>query len=170
MKGFEAELNDAGFTAHMTKPVDIDLLLGELAKLLGGRREVRQPRAPEPAPAPERPARAIGGEPVASRLAHHPKLRAVARKFGMQMPEKMTVIEQACSARDFQTLAGLAHWLKGSGGTAGYDLFTTPAKQLEQAAKAQDKEKADLLVAELRELVDRIVLPADGTVPLAKVG
>jgi PAS domain S-box-containing protein len=173
MKGFEAELNDAGFTGHMTKPVDIDLLLGELAKLLGGRREVRQTRAPEPtstASPAERSARVGGGEPVASRLAHHPKLRAVARKFGMQMPEKMTAIEQACIARDFQTLAGLAHWLKGSGGTAGYDLFTTPAKQLEQAAKAQDGQKSDALVAELRDLVDRIVLPADETVPLAKVG
>jgi HPt (histidine-containing phosphotransfer) domain-containing protein len=88
----------------------------------------------------------------------------------MQMPEKMSAIEQACIARDFQTLAGLAHWLKGSGGTAGYDLFTTPAKQLEQAAKAQDAEKSDALTAELRDLVDRIVLPADESVPLAKVG
>jgi PAS domain S-box-containing protein len=174
MKGFEAELNDAGFTGHMTKPVDIDQLLGELARLMGGRREARLPRAAgsasaTPAPAAQRPAR-TDGEPVASRLAHHPKLRAVARKFGVQMPERMTAMEEACAARDFQALAGLAHWLKGSGGTAGFDAFTTPAKTLEQAAKAQDAGKCDVLVTELRELVDRIVLPADESMPLAKVG
>jgi PAS domain S-box-containing protein len=174
MKGFEAELNDAGFTGHMTKPVDIDQLLGELARLLGGRREARQPRVAEPAapasaPATHRTAHS-GGEPVASRLAHHPKLRAVARKFGLQLPERMTEMEEACAARDFQTLAGLAHWLKGSGGTAGYDAFTTPAKTLEQAAKAHDPDRCDALVAELRDVVDRIVLPADESMPMAKVG
>jgi PAS domain S-box-containing protein len=173
MKGFEAELNDAGFTGHMTKPVDIDQLLGELAKLLGGRREARKPRPAEPvggsAPAPRRPSQ-VGGDPVPSRLAHHPKLRSVARRFGMQMPERMTAIEQACAARDFQTLAGLAHWLKGSGGTAGYDAFTTPAKSLEQAAKAHDENRCDAMVVELRDLVDRIVLPGDDDMPLAKAG
>jgi PAS domain S-box-containing protein len=171
MKGFEAELNDAGFTGHMTKPVDIDLLLGELAKRLGGRREARQARAPqavasEPVALPSR----ASGEPVASRLAHHPKLRAVARKFGLQMAQRMVEIEQAWEARDYQKLAGLAHWLKGSGGTAGYDAFTTPAKTLEQLAKAGDPDRTAALVAELRSLVDRIVLPADEHPPLAKVG
>ncbi len=173
MKGFEGELNDAGFTAHLTKPVDIDRLLQELARLLGGRREAR--KAPRPAPAAlaaaaqDVPARAAG-EPVASRLASHPKLRSVARRFGLQMPEKMAAIEQAWAERDFATLASLAHWLKGSGGTAGFDVFTTPAKALEQLAKAQDGERPAAVVAELRGLVDRIVLPADQQQPLAEVG
>jgi PAS domain S-box-containing protein len=171
MKGFEAELDDAGFTGHMTKPVDIDRLLGELAKLLGGRREARKAAAPQAARPPAAiPVPPAGGEPVGSRLAHHPKLRAVARKFGMQMPERMTAIEQAWAARDYETLAGLAHWLKGSGGTAGYDAFTTPAKTLEQLVKARDPERPAAVVAELRGLVDRIVLPADEHPPLAKAG
>jgi CheY-like chemotaxis protein/HPt (histidine-containing phosphotransfer) domain-containing protein len=172
MKGFEGELNDAGFTAHLTKPVDIDRLLQELAKLLGGRREAR--KAPRPAPAPAAPLPMAqesvarqGLEPVASRLAHHPKLKSVARRFGLQMPEKMAAIEQAWADRDFETLASLAHWLKGSGGTAGFDAFTTPAKTLEQLAKARDGERPAAVVAELRGLVDRIVLPAEEHAPLA---
>jgi PAS domain S-box-containing protein len=169
MKGYEGELHDAGFTAYLTKPVDIDRLLAELARLLGGRREARKVRAASPKP-PMTPGITDGpaSDPVASRLAHHPKLKGVARRFGLQMPEKMAAIEQACEARDFATLAGLAHWLKGSGGTAGYDAFTTPAKTLEQLAKAQDGERASATVAELRGLVDRIVLPADDTAPLAQ--
>jgi PAS domain S-box-containing protein len=170
MKGFEGELDEAGFSAHLTKPVDIDRLLSELAKLLGGRREAR--KAPPPALAPSvKPAATpdgARGEPVTSRLAHHPKLRSVARRFGLQMPEKMSAIEQAWEARDFATLAGLAHWLKGSGGTAGYDAFTTPAKTLEQLARAHDGERTAAVVAELRSLVDRIVLPAEDNALLAK--
>jgi CheY-like chemotaxis protein len=38
MKGFEREIEEGGFTAHVTKPIDIDALLARLAKLLGGRK------------------------------------------------------------------------------------------------------------------------------------
>jgi HPt (histidine-containing phosphotransfer) domain-containing protein len=107
---------------------------------------------------------------VVSRLADHPRLRAVVRKFAQQMPERMEAIEQAWSAKDFATLAALAHWLKGSGGTAGYDAFTAPARELELAAKAQDDGKAQARVVELRLLVDRIVAPAEPDGPRAMAG
>jgi signal transduction histidine kinase/DNA-binding response OmpR family regulator len=174
MKGFEQELNSSGFTGHLTKPIDIDALLARLAQLLGGKREA----GPKPAtaaptqsaprgdlevtPQPSAMPPFSGAEvPVASRLADHPRLRAVVRKFAQQMPERMTAIEQAWSGRDFTTLAALAHWLKGSGGTAGYDAFTAPARALELAAKAQDDREAQVRVVELRLLVDRIVVPAE---------
>ena len=74
----------------------------------------------------------------------------------------MQAIEQAWAARDFDTLASLAHWLKGSGGTTGYDAFTTPARTLEQYAKARDEQQIPAaVVAELREIVDRMVAPED---------
>jgi HPt (histidine-containing phosphotransfer) domain-containing protein len=98
---------------------------------------------------------------VLSRLADHPRLRAVVRKFAEQMPEKMRAIEQAWESRDFDTLASLAHWLKGSGGTTGYDAFTTPARTLEQYAKARDEQHIPAAVAELRGIVERMVAPQD---------
>jgi len=107
---------------------------------------------------------------VISRLADHPRLRVVVRKFAQQMPERMDAIEKACAARDFATLASLAHWLKGSGGTTGFDAFTTPARALEQAAKAADGLQADVFVAELRQLVDQLVVPSETEQLHAKVG
>jgi PAS domain S-box-containing protein len=186
MKGFEQTILQAGCSHYLTKPIDIDLLLQTLAGLLNGRRvaarerpEVRrEPAHVEPqtarAPAVEQPRPGDGapaGAPIVSRLASHPKLRAVVRKFALQMPERMSAIEAAWQARDYPTLAGLAHWLKGSGGTAGFDAFTTPARTLEQLAKAADEAAIAAVIVELRSLVDRVVPPAETEdVPLARVG
>lgn len=98
---------------------------------------------------------------MVSRLAGHPRLRQVVRKFALQMPERMQAIEDAWGARDFETLAALAHWLKGSGGTAGFDAFTAPAKTLEQLAKARSEQQTADAVSELRQLVDDIVVPTE---------
>ncbi len=189
MKGFEQSILQAGCSHYLTKPIDIDLLLQTLAGLLNGRRvaatarpEVRsEPVHAEPQAAPPRAAHAPNveqpragapaGPPIVSRLANHPKLRPVVRKFALQMPERMSAIEAAWQARDYPTLAGLAHWLKGSGGTAGFDAFTAPARTLEQLAKAGDAAPIAALIAELRGLVDRVEAPAeDEDVPLARAG
>ncbi len=165
MKGFEREVLDAGCTGYLTKPVDIDLLLQTLGELLGGRKVDGPVERKQAAPAQSEalPVMASGpaGPPVVSRLANHPRLRPVVRKFAEQMPAKMSAIEQAWEARDFAALAALAHWLKGSGGTTGYDAFTTPARTLEQYAKAQDEQHTPAAVAELRQIVDRMVAPED---------
>jgi PAS domain S-box-containing protein len=196
MKGFEQTILEAGCSHYMTKPIDIDLLLSTLAGLLNGKRVSARPQpqaalapaAPveQPRPAATRTARAAGaggapvvtsavgappiGVPVVSRLADHPRLRAVVRKFAQQMPERMRAIEEAWDARDYTTLAGLAHWLKGSGGTAGFDAFTAPARTLEQLAKAGDEASIAPVIAQLKGLVDCIVAPADEDLALAKAG
>jgi CheY-like chemotaxis protein/HPt (histidine-containing phosphotransfer) domain-containing protein len=161
MKGFEQEVLDAGCSGYLTKPVDIDGLIQTLAGSLGGRRA--QGTALKKEPGPSIPAVAASSTasaaPVVSRLADHPRLRAVVRKFAQQMPERMQAIEAAWDARDFDALARLAHWLKGSGGTAGFDAFTAPAKTLEQLAKAGSEEQTHEVVAELRQLVEHLVVP-----------
>jgi PAS domain S-box-containing protein len=162
MKGFEQEVLAAGCTGYLTKPVDIDGLLQTLGELLGGRRVTRSAlKKPPPAPISVNRGKPTRGAPVASRLADHPRLRPVVRKFALQMPERMQAIEQAWSVRDFDALASLAHWLKGSGGTTGFDAFTAPARTLEQLAKAKSEQQTAAVVAELRQLVDNLVVPTE---------
>jgi len=79
--------------------------------------------------------------------------------FAEQMPDRMRAIEQAWEARDFETLVSLAHWLKGSGGTAGFDEFTEPARTLERLAKTADGQQTGEVVAQLRDIVQRIEVP-----------
>jgi hypothetical protein len=57
-------------------------------------------------------------------------------------------------------LADLAHWLKGAGGTVGFDDFTTPAAQLEQAAKDGREEEVPTALETIQELVSRIQVPS----------
>ncbi|MFN9505185.1 MAG: Hpt domain-containing protein, partial [Rubrivivax sp.] len=76
------------------------------------------------------------GPPIVSRLAHHPRLSKVARTFCATLPQKLAAMEHALANRQMDDLADLAHWLKGAGGTVGYDEFFEPAKQLEGHARA----------------------------------
>ena len=162
MKGFEAQIEAAGFSGHLTKPVDIDAMLAELARRLGGEAVAAGDAAivAEPAPVAARP-----GSPIESRLAQHPRLRKVARRFAQQLPERLQAMRDAVDAQDMATLSQLAHWLKGAGGTVGFDAFFEPARDLEQHALGADLAAAQRSLDRLQEMAARIVVPDDALVP-----
>jgi len=200
MKGFEQEILAAGCTGYVTKPIDIDVLLGALAEKLGGKR-VPGPRlapsaAPTPAPAPRQaatppaaprppvapPARAsampggavpigargkVDGSPVVSTFANQPRMWPILGRFAARLQEQLLAMDRAYASDDFPELAGLAHWLKGAGGTVGYHAFTEPARTLETCAKAADGQGAGAALRELRHLAGRVVVPEEGRAPQA---
>ncbi|HET7597906.1 MAG TPA: ATP-binding protein [Burkholderiales bacterium] len=157
MKGFEQEVLASGFTGYLTKPIDIDLLLDTLARTLGGERT--EAAAPADVQAGSGAADAIHDPPLISRLADKPRLVPAIRKFTARLAEQLDAMERAWQARDHAALASLAHWLKGAGGTVGYDAFTEPAVELEQLAKSGAPEGIDAVLARLRALERRIVVP-----------
>jgi len=186
MKGFEQEILAAGCTGYVTKPIDIDVLLGTLAEKLGAGRRAKAAAAPAeqaaPAPAPlsasipvpvleERidlgPAAGAGGPPIVSRFANHPRLRSAAARFAGRLGEQLDAMERAHAAGNFVELTALAHWLKGAGGTVGYDDFTAPARNLETLAKAGDAQGTKAALAELRGLEARLAVPQDADVQAA---
>ncbi len=161
MKGFETRLLEAGCKGFVTKPIDMDVLLRTIAGLLGG---VQVPTGaalmkPEPAPiaTAEQPPTAM--EPVRSRLHDHPKLKIVAQSFVDTLDTRKAAIRQAWEDRNYESLASLGHWLKGTGGTAGFDVFTGPARSMEAAAQARSEAELEVLIAELLDLADRVVGP-----------
>jgi HPt (histidine-containing phosphotransfer) domain-containing protein len=142
------------------------VLLGALAEKLGGRRSTAaaRPAAPAPAaPAPIPELREVvpsaGGPPVVSRLAKNPRLRTAVRRFASRLDEQLLAMEAAQTAGDLTELAALAHWLKGAGGTVGYDDFTAPARNLETFAKAGDARGAGAALREIRGFAERLVVP-----------
>jgi signal transduction histidine kinase/DNA-binding NarL/FixJ family response regulator len=158
MKGFEREIEEGGFTGHMTKPIDIDVLLARMAQLLGGRKL-------EGAEAAAQVPRAAGtaGASITSRLASHPRLAKVAARFCAELPGRLQEMQSEHEAAAHDRLAALAHWLKGAGGSVGYDAFFEPARELELAAKAGDAASCAACLQTLRELASRIVPPQAGT-------
>ncbi len=83
MKGFEKELEAAGFSSYQTKPIDVDALLAELAARLGG--QAAPADGPDATVTPDTGSQAVGvtdadplmdgdAAPIVSRLAGHAKL------------------------------------------------------------------------------------------------
>ncbi len=172
MKGFEQQCLDAGYTGYFSKPIDIDKFVAELAERVGAESvdesaPVEQPvAATEPAAEPPPPAAL---PPIESSLpANQPRFADLITRFVDRLHEQMAAIEAAWSSRDFEELAKLAHWLKGAGGTVGFDAFTEPAKEFESAAKQADAEQTERWLIELRGLVGRVVAPgqSSGSSPL----
>ncbi|KAA3654256.1 MAG: response regulator [Proteobacteria bacterium] len=155
MQGYEQEVIAAGCTAYLTKPVDIDALLATVASFIGGHREGSAP-LPAAATPPPPPADTA---PIQSRLATQTRMHAVIGKFIRRLHERMAEIDAALAAADDNTLAELAHWLKGAGGTVGFDVLTEPATELEAAARRHDRDAATHWVSELHDIAERLAEP-----------
>ena len=91
-------------------------------------------------------------KPVVSRLANNKRLQPTILSFVEKLDEKIEKMEMALEKEDMSELAGLAHWLKGAGGTVGYDNFTKPAENLETCAKADQVEMANQSLKEVKSL------------------
>jgi HPt (histidine-containing phosphotransfer) domain-containing protein len=80
-----------------------------------------------------------------------PELRPVIEKFVGSLIIRLQEMLADYAQHDFQSLADHAHWLKGAGGTVGFNVFTEPAARLESQA---NNESLDEIAQTLRELVD----------------
>lgn len=177
MKGDEQKCMDAGCTGFLSKPVDLDQLLRTTAEILQVTATIADPNeaaaVSKPAIRPSEPqsAAATARETI-RRTASLPPIRStlledgdaefidIVAGFVDKLGPQLALMKEKASGRNFKELAELAHWLKGAGGTMGFAEFTAPARQLEGVAKAGDKETAELLIAGLQTLHDRIELPA----------
>ncbi len=79
--------------------------------------------------------------------------------FADKLGGQIDAMDQRLSDGDFDELAKLAHWLKGSAGSVGFNGFTEPAAILEQAAKKGDTALAAERITLVRAMSKRIVVP-----------
>ena len=166
MKGYEEKILQAGFSHYMTKPIDIDALSKLLAELIGGK-QVDKPKE-KPAAIQTVPEAATNDQtarecmetnsatPLYSRLGGSDRLAAVVEKFIPRVREQYSVMEAANHNNDFKELAALAHWLKGSGGTIGFDQLSEPARQLEEHAKAENHDACSDDLIHIKSIIDRL--------------
>jgi HPt (histidine-containing phosphotransfer) domain-containing protein len=98
-------------------------------------------------------------EPVVSRLASMPQFHKVIVKFIDKLNAELTRAQSSLENGNLEELALFAHWLKGSGGTVGFDNFTKPATKLETFAKAAQTEQAGQVLEQVKQLSHAIVLP-----------
>ena len=84
----------------------------------------------------------------------------IVHGFGTALDAKYDLMLQNIEEQNFAELANLAHWLKGAGGTCGYNEFSAPAQKMEKAAKSIQIENVKIHVAEIKDLINRIEVPA----------
>ncbi len=161
MRGDEEKCKNAGCCGYLTKPIDPDLLVNYIAERLGIE-TMSQPVVPVTSTATNDQALADVDLPLLSSLPiEDPEFREIVAEFIEALQRHTQSLHAAVERRDHTTIAELAHWLKGSGGTAGFAPFTRPAGLLERAAKEHDDETIDLREREIATLVARVHLPED---------
>jgi PAS domain S-box-containing protein len=164
MKGYEQECQAAGCSDFVTKPIDIDTLMGTLAHwlpdhALPGGETAEQPGESKTAP-PEPTLVAVASTtPIVSTLADDTRMHGVLKLFGERLEREVVRMQACCEVHDMATLADLAHWLKGSAGTVGFGDFTEPARDLEKQARAGDSSGAAATLAVVQAMTARVELP-----------
>ena len=159
MKGMEVKCHEAGCTSFLTKPIDMDKLVNSLAETLcQNGYELIPEELPdiEPQPLP-----GLSRGPVHSTLpTDDPDFCEIIAEFTVRLREQLAAMRMAFAAGNHDELAFLAHWLKGSGGMAGFREFTDLAKDLEKLAKAQaSDERIVEVLADIELVADCIVVP-----------
>ncbi len=102
------------------------------------------------------------GPMIRSRLGSDPRYRPTIERFVARLDERLDWMEKRLENEQFEELATLAHWLKGSATMVGFEAFSEPADTLEILAKKQRTEEAQEVLEELHSLAERIVVD-DGT-------
>ena len=138
MKGAEERCMQAGYSDFLTKPIDTDALMQKLVDLLGG--EVvppgQEPRTAKQDPPEDQPQPQQDETPLVCSLPiEDPEVLDIVTGWTAKLHEQLAAMRTAAQDGKHPELAQLAHWLKGSAGTVGFQDFTKPALTLEQLAR-----------------------------------
>jgi len=92
-----------------------------------------------------------------SPLALEPDLADLVEMFVAELADRLASIRQAVASGNCQTVAGLAHQIKGAGGSYGFEVLSAAARELETAAKlARLPEELEAPVGRFAEICSRV--------------
>ena len=151
MKGDRRKCLDVGCDAYVSKPINSRSLLETIFSVLHVPRDERIER-PE---APDEPR--MHESRIYSELPTlDPEFREIVEEFIAKLRDKLPPMRRLLEGRDGDALSKEAHWLQGSGGTAGFPVFTAPATRLCDAVRRGDWSNAESALAKIEGYAARI--------------
>jgi len=134
------ECLNAGFTAHVTKPIKKQRLIETLMHHADV--SVSSPQNPDAA--------------TALRVSVSQTIRSIIPQYLQDQRGAATSILVALEQRDYQTIQELGHKMRGSGGSFGFDALTNIGHSLEEAAQSRNQEAIRHWHYELSRYLDRV--------------
>jgi signal transduction histidine kinase/DNA-binding NarL/FixJ family response regulator len=158
MKGDREKCVAAGCSGYLAKPVNMDELVHTVRSAVSQASD-DQSTNPTTEILPGEPAMATTAQIYHSTLpTDDPEIRDAVVEFIDSIEQRLDAMDAALESDDLEALAGVAHALKGSGGTAGFACFTEPAAQIEQLAKAGQRQDIGRAIDSIRELKDVVAI------------
>jgi PAS domain S-box-containing protein len=153
MRGDMERCLSSGFSGYLSKPIDIDLLIHTVKDSLSVLSHAPNTTS---ASIDSLPPQNREGTRIKSSLPDRPEFRRIVSSFVDGLSNRLDALQQAMADEDLDGVAEWAHWLKGAGGTVGFDCFTEPARRLEERARQQRPDLIPASVSELTELAGRL--------------
>jgi CheY-like chemotaxis protein len=184
MVGDDANCREAGCTDYLSKPIDLDALLGLVCRWSDKCSSVDTP-GESPSDTPGEPSTASdasrptppptdetgGGAPAqttsvpevaassaaeaGSSLLPDNFLRSFACRFVDKVTDALPGMIAACESGEFDEVSSRAHWIKGTSGTVKLNQLSTLAQECESAAKQSQEEQ---ILSILNEIQDHLSL------------
>ncbi len=159
---------EAGCNAHISKPIDHEALLETVRAYLPEVRcpvaEADRPIEPTVSCSPTCRNEAIGPPLISALPADDSEFREIVEEFVATLAEKIRAMRTAWERGDRAELAGLAHWLKGAGGTAGFDALTETARRLEKQVQLGTTDEIGRELHAMEQLARRVAAPSSVSV------
>jgi signal transduction histidine kinase/CheY-like chemotaxis protein/HPt (histidine-containing phosphotransfer) domain-containing protein len=159
----------AGCNDYLSKPINTEQMFAAILRAVSSAAKEASASPSESGSSagamPSRPAREtasanVGPAIVSALPTDDRELAEIVVEYIDTLSEKLQEMEAAWDNGDLAQLGELAHWLKGSGGTAGFGVFNEPAAHLENIARRREEGDIPALLAELRSLQKRLVAPS----------
>ncbi|MFL0798279.1 MAG: response regulator [Cellvibrionaceae bacterium] len=130
---------NAGCNNTLAKPIDKELFFKTLGEYLPGTEEDT-----------------ASEDSMDDELINDPAYQAIVLQFKGRLEETLSGLDKAWETKDWDTLASLAHGLKGSAGMFGFPAITEQAAQLEKASRNKEEDNSYPALLSLKALCDGI--------------